>query len=283
MSQLGSHHHSLFAPIALFLFIFSLLPVSLGSTTWPLPLNATTGRRLLYFHRHFTFRTDGRPSSLLSKAFDRYTDIILDYSYPADDTSSTFGKALGELSSRDAIRCVVVEVVSSDQSLGLQTSETYTLRVAAPTTIIEATTVHGALRGLETLAQLAREVPVDSRTSVLLPADVTAEGLIGGDVNSDLDVIKEVLLQKAVDMLDPAAYDGVDRHHRRHHKHRRHRHRRLSVIKETAIYDTPRFRYRGLLIDSARHYLPVSIIKVRMNAQTTGFMCLRILATCPML
>ena len=54
------------------------------------------------------------------------------------------------------IDTVEVSVTSSDQSLNLETRESYSLEVAAPTAIIQANSVFGALRALETLAQLVR-------------------------------------------------------------------------------------------------------------------------------
>ena len=38
------------------------------------------------------------------------------------------------------------------------------------------------------------------------------------------------------------------------------------LINETTIYDHPRFPYRGLLLDTARHYLPVHIILANIDA-----------------
>lgn len=42
----------------------------------------------------------------------------------------------------------------------------------------------------------------------------------------------------------------------------RHRHSTVLLVDQVDLYDAPRFRYRGLLLDTARHFLPVSVLKV---------------------
>ena len=50
----------------------------------------------------------------------------------------------------------------------------------------------------------------------------------------------------------------------RHHRSSR----TLLVLNETALYDGPRFRHRGLLIDTSDHFLPVDIIKDHIDAMS---------------
>lgn len=38
----------------------------------------------------------------------------------------------------------------------------------------------------------------------------------------------------------------------------------FAVINDTQIKDYPRFRFRGLMLDTARHYIPVKFIKRTM-------------------
>jgi hypothetical protein len=208
-------------------------------TVLPRPADITSTARLLYFHpRHFEFCNDGKESTILNEAFERYTVRIFLPSNSAsshDDhrsLSSSSPSTTQTLLKEDAIYSVSVFVVSSDQSLGLQTSETYTIRINAPTTIIQATTVYGALRALETLAQLSFEVNIEGTNTTYLLED--------NRVEEDQEKLNKRHPRPSID--------------------------RLVFVNETSIWDTPRFRHRGLLIDTARHYLPLPIIKSQIDA-----------------
>ena len=54
------------------------------------------------------------------------------------------------------LRSINITLRSQDDTLGLETSENYTLTVGFPTAALLADTVYGALRGLETFAQLVQ-------------------------------------------------------------------------------------------------------------------------------
>ena len=51
-------------------------------------------------------------------------------------------------------------------------------------------------------------------------------------------------------------------HHHHHHRREKRHHQTMYLINATAVWDQPRFAHRGLLLDSARHFLPLSVIKV---------------------
>uniref|UniRef100_A0A7S3LVZ5 beta-N-acetylhexosaminidase n=1 Tax=Palpitomonas bilix TaxID=652834 RepID=A0A7S3LVZ5_9EUKA len=90
---------------------------------------------------------------------------------------------------------VSVTVSSADTSLSFDTDESYTLSTSKEGAKLEATSVFGALRGIETFRQLVKR------------------HLFSVDVNCSV-----------------------------------------------SISDSPRFAVRGLLIDTARHFLPISLI-----------------------
>ena len=54
------------------------------------------------------------------------------------------------------LRSLNVTIRSADDTLGLETSENYTLAIRFPSAVLVADTAYGALRGLETFAQLVQ-------------------------------------------------------------------------------------------------------------------------------
>ena len=74
---------------------------------------------------------------------------------------------------------VEVSVTSSDQSLNLETRESYSLDVDAPAILIQANSVYGALRAMESLSQLVRRRP---RAAVEQAAGAASEAVPGDAV-----------------------------------------------------------------------------------------------------
>ncbi|XP_052205168.1 beta-hexosaminidase 1 [Diospyros lotus] len=171
---------------------------------WPLPSNFTFGNGTISIDPDlslaFYFNGDNSTvSTIVEEAFRRYKAIIFKH-------SSSFSKLRLTRDLPYDISELSIIVRSDKEELKLGTDESYSLTVAKGDdhsivggAKIEANSVFGALRGLETFSQLC-------------------------------------------------AYDYVTK--------------TVQVYKAPwYIHDTPRFAYRGLLLDTSRHYLPVNIIK----------------------
>ncbi|KAK7273097.1 hypothetical protein RIF29_14143 [Crotalaria pallida] len=154
-------------------------------------------------------KSNGGASAILSNAFDRYRGII--FKHGGFGFGAGFGlvrklrERLVSVSSFDIDRLKII-VHSDNEDLQLGVDESYNLQISnsretsiVGEAIIEANTVYGALRGLETFSQLCS-------------FDYTT---------------KTVQIHKA----------------------------------PWSIQDKPRFAYRGLMLDTSRHYLPIDVIK----------------------
>ncbi|KAK1286268.1 Beta-hexosaminidase 1 [Acorus calamus] len=161
---------------------------------WPLPTSFSHGVGILSIDPDLDLNDegDGGESSIVQEAFQRYKEIIFNHRCVKRD--------------RYDVTRLTISVESDDETLQLGVDESYMLFVASDEVrsviqgiTIEAKTVYGALRGLETFSQLCN---FNHRT-------------------------KTVEVHKA----------------------------------PWVIQDKPRFAFRGLLIDTSRHYLPVNTIK----------------------
>ncbi|KAJ4822128.1 Beta-hexosaminidase 1 [Turnera subulata] len=197
---------------------------------WPLPAEFTSGDATLSVDPALSLVAGGRGGSsrIVSDAFERYKSIIFKHggggigsgggsssstresgghSHSSFSLLGRFGRRARPTSSSAYDVSVLKIIVDSDnEELQLGVDESYTLLVGKSDKLsivgeatIEANTVYGALRGLETFSQLCQ---FDYET-------------------------------KSVQIYQAPWY----------------------------IRDEPRFEYRGLLIDTSRHYLPVDVIK----------------------
>ena len=97
----------------------------------------------------FTGAGPGAESSVLLDAFKRYEGII------GLASGARASRSLSEHSAAGTtITSCVVTVASDDETLALETDESYQLTISAPTIQITANTVYGALYGLESLSHL---------------------------------------------------------------------------------------------------------------------------------
>ncbi|CAH9065387.1 unnamed protein product [Cuscuta europaea] len=163
---------------------------------WPLPSEFTSGNETLTVDPNISLSLTGNGGSsvIVKEAFERYKNIIFKHGSKVS-TSGDYD-----------IKQLSVIVHSDNEELQLGVDESYTLMVAkvnehsvVPGISIEANSVYGAVRALETMSQLCA-------------FDYVA---------------KAVLVQKT----------------------------------PWFINDKPRFVYRGLLLDTSRHFLPIDMIK----------------------
>ncbi|KAH0465803.1 hypothetical protein IEQ34_005906 [Dendrobium chrysotoxum] len=168
---------------------------------WPLPKQFTSGNLTLTVDPDIAVDVQGPGGSfpIVLEAFERFRNLVF---------KKQSGYAWGE---HDVSKLTII-VASDDDTLQLGVDESYTLYVSDSSegggggrlsivggVSIEANTIYGALRGLETLSQLCT---YNYKT-------------------------------KTVEVNKAPWY----------------------------IHDEPRFSFRGLLLDSSRHFLPVNIIK----------------------
>ncbi|KAJ8542223.1 hypothetical protein K7X08_017089 [Anisodus acutangulus] len=166
---------------------------------WPLPSQFTSGNNTLTVNPNLTLDFTGNAGSgsvVVEEAFERYKKIIFKHG----------ANKLAKAGDYYDVNRVTVIVHSDNDELQLGVDESYSLLVTKNNersiiggVSIEANSVYGALRGLETMSQLC----------------IFYYG------------IKTVQIHKA----------------------------------PWFIQDKPRFAYRGLLLDTSRHYLPIEIIK----------------------
>ncbi|XP_047334038.1 beta-hexosaminidase 1 [Impatiens glandulifera] len=168
---------------------------------WPLPseVHSANGTLTVDPDLSLSVTGDGGGSTIVQEAFQRYKSLIFKH-------NSWFSKFPFSGRTLYDITTLRIIVNSDDETLQLGVDESYTLLVAEKNdhsiigeATIEANTVYGALRGLETFSQLCSY-----------------------DYGS-----KTVIVYKA----------------------------------PWYIRDKPRFPYRGLMLDTSRHYYPVDTIK----------------------
>ncbi|XVF75413.1 hypothetical protein PTKIN_Ptkin13bG0186800 [Pterospermum kingtungense] len=202
--------HFKFSFFMLLLWVSQLLVLSSGfeldeslTYIWPLPSEYTSGNETLTVDPTLSLSVLGKGGDLkiLREGFERYKKIIFKHVSGV----SIFDRFRGIRSVYDISELRII-VNSDSEELQLGVDESYTLLVAkndgksiVGEATIEANTVYGALRGLETFSQLC-------------------------------------------------AFDYGNKS--------------VRVYKAPwYIKDKPRFAYRGLMVDTARHYLPVDVIK----------------------
>ncbi|KAL5733332.1 hypothetical protein ACOSQ2_033024 [Xanthoceras sorbifolium] len=204
-------------PITTFFFTVIILALSLTSVfsfsvdldqsltyIWPLPAQFTSGNETLSVDPELSLALSGNGgrSRIVKEAFDRYKAIIFKQT---SSRASVYKLLRGMRSGYDITKLSII-VHSDSEELQLGVDESYNLLVVKNSdhsiigeATIEANTVYGALRGLETFSQLC---------------------------SFDFET-------KSVQVYKAPWY----------------------------IQDKPRFAFRGLMLDTSRHYQPVNVIK----------------------
>ncbi|TPX38080.1 beta-N-acetylhexosaminidase [Synchytrium microbalum] len=179
-----------------------------GDVLWPRPNDYTHGYQSIGVHPDLEFFLIGPPSPRLERAFARYKNLTFasGCGLVGQKSHPTYTTFLQQVH-------VYIELGDDDGPILELADEMYTMDVPALSTqaSINATTVYGAIRALETLAQLVRvdeSIPTSCRY-----------------VKPDTQV--------------------------------------TYVIRNVPwfIADSPRYKHRGLLLDTARHYFPVEYIE----------------------
>ena len=185
-------------------------PTIPNNLLWPRPAEFTSGHQTIAVHPNLTYSIVSAASSArLERAFDRYKNLTFasGCNIPASAMHPTM----------TFLRQIVVHLAHGDDHVATAegADESYTLTIPAdsPQATINSSTPFGAIRALETLAQLVRP------HNVVMPSSCSFINL---------------------------QYD------------------RLTYVIESVpwyVSDTPRYQHRGLLLDTARHYFPVSYIE----------------------
>eukprot|EP01084_Bolivina_argentea_P111437 198817_1 len=167
-------------------------PYATDPFVWPLPSTYTISSTLnLNLANSFNITTSST-SQILQRAIKRYMDEIIFIHRPDGTPATPLASSL------------TVTAKTADESLQLDTDESYTLSINSGISNISANTIYGAIRGLETFSQL-------------------------------------VLYNFTV-----GYYQAYTSH----------------------VSDEPRFQWRGTLIDTGRHYLPVRSIKQLLQSMS---------------
>ncbi|CAF3359119.1 unnamed protein product [Rotaria sp. Silwood1] len=167
------------------------------NAVWPHPQQINASNELLYIRPHaIIIHSNIQTCDIITKAIQRYEPIFFPPKLSMRDPPSGVNNILQNLTLniRDNPQC--------EQYIQHDSNETYTLTINLQMAIVEASSVWGLLRGLETFSQL---IYINEQNYVVINNSVT-------------------------------------------------------------IIDSPRFQHRGVMLDTARHFLPVPIIKKNLDA-----------------
>lgn len=191
------------------LLVVGTLSLAADPMIWPLPQKVENGAQTLDVDPSLVFVSTGHRSPILLKAYSRYLGLIFS---PKQHYSVQSGDCEAAVAS---VSQVTVKVTSSDETLHYGTDESYSMTITSTgNASITATTVYGAMYGLETFSQLV----VDQSS------------------------------------FSPLCSSSAATHQ--------------IPLAPWSIKDSPRFAWRGILLDTSRWYYPVEDIKRTLDAMS---------------
>eukprot|EP01135_Chromosphaera_perkinsii_P001548 Nk52_evm18s207 gene=Nk52_evmTU18s207 len=218
---------------------------------WPEPLHMevdTSAYMGLDVEFVFVRNQEAAKSGVLARGCARYQRIIkyAQKESMADPVASTGGQGLK--APQGVVKQVYVNVKSANEEFSaLNTDESYRLTIHGgekkgqePIVEIDAPTVYGALRGIETFSQLAEYVQVVNEK------EDDKNGEEGGVLSHVLSFTGGLFQQ----VKEPSMFKGY------------------VMPFRVAINDAPRFPYRGVMIDTSRHFLPLATILTNLDAMS---------------
>ncbi|CAF1110759.1 unnamed protein product [Rotaria sordida] len=169
------------------------------NAVWPHPQQINISNDLLYIRPNdLAVYSNLQTCDIIAKAIERYKPIFFPPTLDMKQPSSNMENILQNLTLN------VKGNIQCEKYIELNSNEAYNLTIKQKFALVEAYSVWGLLRGLETFSQL---IYINEQNYIV--------------INSSVDII-----------------------------------------------DSPRFRHRGAMLDSARHFLPVSIIKKNLDVMS---------------
>lgn len=147
----------LYTFLALVVLIFAVSTTAKFNTLWPQPKSVEyPGNQFLITPSTFKFEIAGHTSSILNNAIKRYTTLIFrSLNNPTPHSSSLDMYYQKKRVPEPTMLGLSINVKSADTSLEIGVDEWYRLNTSSGNkSSLEANTVYGALRGLETFSQL---------------------------------------------------------------------------------------------------------------------------------
>ena len=159
----------IFSIILLLAQISSAWPLSV----WPLPKSVSNTGQLYQVtesESDFNFKATGHVSDTLDDAFERYSGILFRSNRLLQKAQQQAFTESIKVDQDLVIDGADVNVLSSDESLTLETNQSYTLVIKSPRIEIVAHSVYGAMYGIESFSQLvSREGFVNGTTIIDAP------------------------------------------------------------------------------------------------------------------